>query len=60
MWRNKIMNRSQRTGLWIMLTTLVMVVVFTGDPELTKGHWIFLKFSAFIMSGAGAILLISE
>lgn len=54
------MNRGQRTGLWIMLTTLVMVAVLIGDPEMTRGHWIFLRMGAFIMSGAGGLLLISE
>ncbi len=54
------MNKMQRVGLWIMLSALVMVVVFTGDPEITRGHWIFLKFTSFIMIGTGGLLLTSE
>lgn len=54
------MNKTQRVGLWVMLASLVMVVVFIGDPEMTRGHWIFLKFTSSIMVGAGGLLLTSE
>lgn len=54
------MTKWQRMGLWIMLTTLAMAVVFAGDPTITEGHWKILNIVTLIMSGVGGVLFVSN
>ena len=50
------MNTRQRTGLWIVLMALIMSVMFTGQPDLTKETWKLMNTVTLIMGTVGGLL----
>lgn len=54
------MIKMQRIGLTILIITLIMTTIFSGQPGLTKDTWTALNITAAIMAVLGGVLFISN
>lgn len=54
------MLKIQRVGLAILIITLIMTTIFSGQPGLTTGTWNALNITAAIMAVLGGVLFISD
>lgn len=54
------MIKMQRIGLTILIITLIMTTIFSGQPGLTKATWTALNITGAIMAVLGGVLFISD